>query len=61
MRYDHHLSSLKMRRSVPGNRKARGALQLDIERMFAKKLQIFGGVEFNREAIIVAVMKTSFK
>ena len=48
-------------RRPPSGRKPRGALQLDIERMFAKKLQIFVNVEFERDAILSAIMKTGFK
>ena len=43
------------------HRKPRGALQLDIERIFARKLQIFGGVDFNRETMLSAILKSSFK
>jgi hypothetical protein len=39
---------------------ARG-VQMDIERIFAKKVQIFGDVEFTRDSIVTGIFKISFK
>jgi hypothetical protein len=36
-------------------------VQMDIERIFAKKVQIFGDVEFTRDSLVTGVFKISFK
>ena len=38
-----------------------GSLQQDIERMFSRKVQIFGPVEFTRDSIVCSVLKLCFK
>ena len=45
--------------SVPTSRQ--GGVQLDIERIFAKKVQIFGAVEYSRDSIVTSVFKISLK